>query len=160
GKMISGEPKVVKPPYRFIGFRNTPSADLNWQPFLTSRVSKNESEYRQLVRQIKEQKAHLKQPLEDAPANKSTASAPVVSTPNSFQALDAGGNQSPMDNTVAISNNGNVVSMVNSKIAYYTPTGTQTYIATLVELINDNTIPTNLCDPKVIYSNTDDKFIV
>jgi hypothetical protein len=158
-KMMNGEARVVKPPYRFIGFRNTPSADLKWQPALTTRISKNESEYRKQLREIKEAKALLKQASEDAPANKSTAGTPVVSTP-SFQALDANGANSPMDNTVAVSNNGNIISMVNSRIAYYSSTGTQTYAATLVDLINDNQISSNLCDPKVIYSNTDDKFII
>ncbi|MBL7717257.1 MAG: T9SS type A sorting domain-containing protein [Flavipsychrobacter sp.] len=158
GAKIQGEAKVVKPPYRFIGYRNTPSLDLKWQPALTSIISKNPSEYRQLLKELKSQKAHLKQTSDDVPANKSAASTPVLST--NFIGLNAQGGNSPLDNTIAIANNGNIVSMVNSRIAYYTSTGTQTYIQSIYDLINDNQISTNLCDPKVIYSNTDDKFIL
>ena len=144
---------------RFIGFRNPASLDLNWQPALSSIISKNESEYKQMLRKIKEEKAKLKQQDIDMSGQaKSTIGAPALST--NFDGLTPQGNNSPLDNTIAISNGGIIVSMVNSRIAYYNSSGTPTFNQTIYDLINDNQISNNVCDPKVIYSNTDDRFII
>lgn len=160
-KMIHTEKPVTSKPLeaRFIGFSNTPSLDLEWQPAITSIISKNESEYRRKLREIKEAKKPLKlqTPAEET-QQKSTATAPVMST--NFVGLNAQGANTPMDNTIAVGNNGIVVSMVNSRIAYYNASGTQTYIQTIHALINDNQISNNVCDPKVIYSSADDRFIM
>src|SRR5436305_1576236 len=44
----------------YIGFRNPPSVDRNWQPYLFSMVSKNESEDEEELNKIKEKKNKMK----------------------------------------------------------------------------------------------------
>jgi hypothetical protein len=144
---------------RYIGFRNTPSLDPAWQPVLSTVISKNESEYKQLLKKIKAEKAKLKQATTvPEVAAKSTAGEPIVST--NFVGLNSGGFNTPMDHTVAIGDNGIIVAMVNSRVAYYNSTGTQTYINSIAGLVNDNSLSNNMCDPKVIWSPVDDRFIM
>ncbi len=142
---------------RFVGFRNPPSADLQWLPSLT-KASENESEDDLQLRKIKAAKNTLKFSGTDAtPAQKTTATAPVVGA--HFNGIDNGGGNSPLDNTVAISNAGKIVSFVNSKVSYYNTSGSATYTNDLWTLIGDATLTNSMCDPKVIYDNAADRFI-
>ena len=142
----------------FIGFRNPPSLDLNWMPSL-STISKNEGENQEELEKIKEYKRQLKLSTVITPAEEKTTSvnAPTVST--NFSGVNNGGSYTPLDNTIAISNGGIIVAMVNSNISYYTSTGTSTYTHDVYSLINDATLTNSLCDPKIIYDNVADRFI-
>ena len=72
------------------------------------------------------------------------------------------GSSVPPDNTAAISNDGNIVSVVNSNIVFYTEDGTA--------LMNDQNLSTFyqdvpnissfIFDPKVMYDPEDDRFIL
>ena len=142
---------------QFVGFRNPPSEDLSWQPSMT-KISPNESEDDPKLEKIKEIKDRQKsRDQATVTAAKTTAILPVVGT--NFAGIFNGGGQSPLDNTVAISNAGKIVAFVNSKVTYYSSTGTATYTAGLWALINDPTLTNDMCDPKVIYDNAADRFI-
>ncbi len=145
--------------FEFIGFRNPPSDDLNWLPSL-SKISKNESDNDEMLERIKAEKAKLRAMANTSGteiAGKTTVfTAPTVST--NFAGINNGGGNTPLDNTIAISNGGKIVAFVNSKVSYYTTTGTATYTKDIVTLINDATLSTNMCDPKVIYDNVKDRF--
>ena len=142
---------------KFLGFRNPPSQDLNWQSSLT-KISGNESENDELAEKIKKEKNRIKEHAAiNTPAAKTTLAAPALGT--NFVGLINGGGNTPLDNTVAISNSGVIVAFVNHKIGYYNTSGTLTYSADLYAFINDATLVNNVCDPKVIYDNQADKFI-
>ena len=142
---------------KFLGFSSPPSVDMNWQPFLYHDVSKNESEDNEMLEKIKEIKNRLKQSSVNKPEAKSSATAPTIS--NNFGGVDNAGFNSPLDNTVAISNGGIIVAFVNSKVAYYDVNGSLLYSQSMYNLINNASLVNNICDPKVIYDNTADRFI-
>jgi hypothetical protein len=146
----------------FIGFRNPGSDDLKWLPSV-GQVSDNEGEDNELLVKIKAAKTELKfrqlgQNQQQEVAAKTTSFvAPTVDT--NFGGVSNGGVYTPLDNTIAISNAGIIVAIVNSKIGYYTTAGTLTFSKDLPNLINDATLSTDMCDPKVIYDNVRDRFV-
>lgn len=144
----------------FIGFRNPESDDLQWKPILT-KVSDNESENSELLEKIKEEKNALKQTTtpqsERVEARTTVSTDPVVGT--NFAGVSNGGVYTPLDNTIAISNNDSIVAFVNAQIGYFTSSGTQTYSRSIYTLIGDATLTNNLCDPKVIFDPTAKRFI-
>jgi hypothetical protein len=143
---------------RFVGFRNPPSADLAWLPSLF-KVSDNESENEPLLKKIKAEKNRVKQEAayRQGTAAKTTATIPVVGT--NFAGINNGGTNTPLDNTVAISNAGKIVAFINSKVSYYNTSGTATYTNDLWAMIGDASLVNNMCDPKVIYDYAADRFI-
>ncbi len=146
----------------FIGFRNTPSTDLKWQPNLSLKISENESENNELLEKIKKAQNQLKFSSSSKSAlvgseNGGAAGEPILGT--NFNGIDNAGNNQPLDNTIAIANNGNIVTCVNSKIEYRNASGTTLYSQSLENFINDNNLSTSLCDPKVIYDSGTDRFI-
>ncbi len=161
-KIVQGESWVAPQPLEgtFIGFRNPPSMDQTWQPVLY-QVSKNESEDNELLERIKEEKNRLKESGASQPptGNKTTVtvSPPVLGV--NFAGVSNGGAYTPLDNTLAISDKDTIVAFVNSTIAYYTSTGTNTYSKDIYTMIGDVSITNALCDPKVIYDNVARRFI-
>jgi hypothetical protein len=147
---------------KFLGLRVAPSDPKLWKTSLNNvSGSENESENEELLEQIKEKKNNLKfANASNAPEQKSTAVTPLVST--NFGGLDNSGNNTPLDNTIAISNGGIIVVCINSMIAYADVNGNVISGGgpfELYSLINDNTLPNNICDPKVIYDPDADRFI-
>lgn len=65
---------------------------------------------------------------------------------------------SPLDNSLAISNGGKIVSVANTTIDYYNTDGTNTFSSSITDFISDATI-VNVCDPVVIYDSGADRFI-
>lgn len=163
-KMVQEQSGIKPTPIEveFIGFRNTPSEDMTWQATIT-RVSKNESENDELLERIKKEKAKLRanyvDPENYGAAGKTTAvAAPVVST--NFSGINNSGAQTPLDNTMAISDSGYIVAAVNSRIGYFnSTTGVSTYSNTLYSFIGDATLTNNMCDPLVMYDNYAKRFI-
>lgn len=148
----------------FIGFRNPEVLHKDWRPFLNNSISKNESEDDAQLKKIKEEKDKIKQQSsltnKTGSANEITTGTltPVLGT--NFIGIDNGGGNSPLDNTIAVSNGGHIVACVNSRIEYDDVSGNYLGGQTLVNLINDGSISTNLCDPKVIYDSGADRFIL
>lgn len=146
----------------FIGFRNTPSTDKDWRPYLSTIISKNESNRNELLRQIKEAKNAQKQSVliqdENTGDEKSVqTSAPVIGT--NFIGIDNSGTNYPLDNTIAVSNGGYIVTCVNSRIEIDDINRNFYYGQSLESFINDANLSTNLCDPKIIYDSGADRFI-
>lgn len=144
----------------FIGFRNPPSNDAQWQPVL-SKVSNNDGDNEELLENIKAEKYKLRAgavPVQKS-GNKTTSTpkSPVVST--NFAGINNPANETPLDNTIAISDKDTIVAMANSQIQYFSITGTNLYGKDLWHFIADNSLTNDLCDPKVIWDNTARRFI-
>ena len=144
-----------------VGETNTISSDLKWLPTLTNKCIGRQHRIpdQELIEKMKHEKTLLKQ---SAPLNKGNASensmlsvSPVVGT--NFLGNVNNGN-SPLDNSIAISDGGWIVSVANTTIEFYNTSGVNTYYNTIPNFFNDNTI-TNTCDPVVIYDSGADRFI-
>ncbi|MBP7809040.1 MAG: T9SS type A sorting domain-containing protein [Bacteroidia bacterium] len=140
---------------------NTISADLKWLPTLTNKcVGRNHSiPDQEAIEKMINEKTLLKQ---NQSANKAmnsenaiTSVTPVIGT-NFLGNVNNG--MSPMDNSIAISDGGWIVSVANTTIEYDDITGANTYYNTIPAFYNDNTI-TNTCDPVVHYDSGADRFI-
>jgi hypothetical protein len=140
---------------------NTPSADLKWLPTLTNKcVGRHHSiPDQELIEKMIDEKTLLKK---NQGLNKNGNSenavlsvTPVIGT-NFLGNVNNGG--SPMDNSIAISDGGWIVSVANTTIEYDDVSGTNTYYNTIPAFFNDNTI-TNTCDPVVLYDSGADRFI-
>ena len=152
---LSGKPIAPEDSW----FRNPPSDDQMWRPLLTN-ISKNESEDDELLQRIKAEKNKQKAQIignEAGHRTSATSKDPVVNT--NFAGIDNGGSLTPLDNTIAISNNDTIVAFVNSAIGYFTTAGTQVYSKTLFGLIGPS-VTNNLCDPKVLFDNVAKRFIL
>jgi len=88
--------------------------------------------------------------------NKSNSVTPELG--NNFLGNTNNGS-SPMDNSIAISNGGWIVSVANTTIEYDDMNGNNTYFSDLQSFIGDPTI-TNICDPVVHYDPQTDRFVV
>ncbi|HIA37766.1 MAG TPA: T9SS type A sorting domain-containing protein [Flavobacteriales bacterium] len=66
----------------------------------------------------------------------------------------------PPDNSLAISNGGYIVSVVNSNIEYYNTSGTLLYTASFYDFFNDVSLTATLYDPVVLYDSGADKFFM
>lgn len=67
----------------------------------------------------------------------------------------------PNDNDIAISNGGYIMSVCNSNVSIYNQNGASLYSGSLYAFFNNNTNFTgNLYDPKVLYDNVEDRFIL
>ncbi len=144
----------------FIGFRNPETDDLSWQPSLTT-ISENESENNELLERIKKAKNRQKA-LINAGENTETAAKTTILPPTldtNWIGVPTSPYSTPLDNSMAISNGGKIVAFVNSKVGYFNTAGTMSYSKDLYALIADATLVNNMCDPKVVYDNVNDRFI-
>jgi hypothetical protein len=66
----------------------------------------------------------------------------------------------PPDNTLAISNNGNIVSVINCNVAYYFSNGALQWLGSFWELFNDATLNEIIYDPIVMYDSQADRFVM
>jgi len=163
-KMVKAESGIKGTPIEvtYIGFSNPPSDEQGWMPVI-SKISDNESEDEALLEKIKEVKERLRKKAAfqyGAPAAEAKTTGiytPTVST--NFIGLTNGGSQTPLDNTIAISDSNYIVAFINSKVGYFNTTGTLTYSKSIYSLINDASIVNDICDPKVIYDNVAKRFI-
>ena len=65
---------------------------------------------------------------------------------------------SPLDNNIAISDGGIIVSVANTTVEIDDDNGTNLYYQPIVDFYNDPLI-TNVCDPVVLYDRPADRFI-
>lgn len=70
------------------------------------------------------------------------------------------GNSIPMDNTMAVSRNGFVVSAINSNIIFAMPDGKITYSRGFADFYKVLALGTRMFDPRVIYDPEQNRFIV
>jgi hypothetical protein len=133
--------------------------DTKWQSVLTHVMSENESPNNELLQKLKEEKTKEKFASSNDKSidseNSTQTITPVIGT-------NFGGTSStgcPLDNTIAISNGGKIISLVNNSINYYNMSGTLLYTSDIWTWYGDNTLVNNICDPKVLYDSGSDKFI-
>jgi hypothetical protein len=143
------------------GTVNVPTADLNWKPGLSHKLEEsepNEPDHEKLEKiraeLLRRKLEHPVRSIERIPAS-TLAVTPVVGV--HFSANKNNG-WSPLDNNMAISNKGIVISVANDTFEITDSLGTSLYYNTLNTFINDNTIP-NACDPVIIYDKKADRFI-
>ncbi len=136
------------------------SVDLKWKPLLNNKCIKHHSKNDLGLQQIKNQKMMQKQnaKLQTSGTENTAITATVTPVVGSNFLGNTNTGSSPMDNSVAISNGGKIISVANNSIEFYNTSGTMTYTNTIDGFFNDPTI-TNVCDPVVIYDSGADKFI-
>ena len=145
-----------------LGEINTPTADLKWRPILANKCIAREPKVPdyELIEKMKEEKLILRQQQNKNIVNDNTEKSvqtvtPVVGTNYLGNENDG---SSPMDNSIAISNGGIIVSVANSTLEIDNSAGTNLYYNDIPTFFNDPTI-TNTCDPVVLYDRIADRFI-
>lgn len=146
---------------QLVGEIHTPSVDLKWQPVLTQKLQwsepqvPNEEQLDSIVAVKNELKKNHSEEHKSA-TRSIDATNPIIS--HNFQG-NAENGFSPLDNNLAISNGGIIVSVTNTLIQYYDTLGNLTYNNNLVSFINNANIP-GVCDPTVFYDAGADRFIL
>ncbi|MBK8347803.1 MAG: PKD domain-containing protein [Saprospiraceae bacterium] len=90
-------------------------------------------------------------------SGRSSATAPVLQS--NFRG-NLRGNSIPMDNSMAVSRNGFVVSAINSNVIFAGPDGTVTYRKGFSDFFKLLGLGTRMFDPRVIYDPEQNRFIV
>ncbi len=142
------------------GEANMQSADLIWRPLLKHVCEAHEPRIPgdEEIERIKAQKTALKRSTSvNVIAERSTNTA-VVPTVGANFAGNSNNGHSPMDNHIAISNGGMIVSVANTTIEVDDKSGNTLYFNDIVTFLNDANI-TNVCDPNVLYDPAQDRFI-
>ncbi len=141
------------------GSVNNPSSDLQWRSIVNPAPIIHRSDKNALVKQLKEERMIHKLQLEKT---KSTTSENSTLTPAPNIGRNFEGNSSngfsPLDNSLAISNGGYIISVANTTIEYATMAGQVLYYNDLISFINDTEIE-GVCDPVVIYDSGSDRFV-
>lgn len=131
----------------------------DWEPHVLNISEQNDGskefgEEKKIVNQRRKQHRPAKK-WKNSPRGSNTP-APVML--NNFTANNTQG--TPNDNHIAISNDGKIVSVVNTNIRVYNETGTQLQSKTLSLFANSLGILTTISDPRVIYDPVEDRFVV
>ncbi len=145
-----------------LGSLNTPTADLKWKPILSTKYKSFEPQEPnfELIKKIKAEKFISKQGQIQNNKNNSSelstqSTTPVVGT-NFLGNVNAG--YSPLDNSIAISDGGIIVSVANATLEIDDILGNNLYYNDISTFFNDASI-TNTCDPVVLYDKIADRFI-
>jgi Secretion system C-terminal sorting domain len=135
--------------------------DLKWKPKLSSKpaipdyegITPDNAKLDSLTNALFNLKVQYRK---DHPtAHKTTTTPPDVV--RDFPAnLNDG--ETPLDNTIAISNNGVIVNIINSTINYYDTLGNCTFFSDLNEFLGMDSIGAS-CDPEIYYDAGADRFI-
>jgi hypothetical protein len=143
-----------------LGSTSEKSSDLKWLPILVKKKEMTEfhpeTKNEELLEEIKSGKQKNK--IESKGSNEGTTlkSTPVIGS-NWLGNLNDG--STPMDNHMAISNNGIIVSVSNTILEIDDSQGTLLYYNDLASFFNVPSIQ-EVCDPVVIYDNQQDRFIL
>lgn len=141
------------------GLVNNPTSDLQWQPVLTPVPVIHPSRQDALIRKLKAERMKLKLESEKKRSG-ATEDATQIVTPtigSNFAGNENNG-MSPLDNSIAISNGGIIVSVANTTIEVDNTQGQNLYYKDLISFIGDPEIE-GVCDPVVIYDSGADRFI-
>ena len=143
-----------------LGERNEPSTDLKWRQILNNRCVAFEPEApdHEKIKRLKAEKLVLKRQSSNKSNSSENSTLSSYPTPGNNFLGNTNNGSSPMDNNIAISNSGWIVSVANTTIEYDDMEGTTHYFKDIVSFINDPQI-TNVCDPIVHYDPTSDRFI-
>lgn len=132
-------------------------------PFLTNiknleRKHKSPTEVEALKAKKTENKLQQRETVKTNENAESTSSL-NISVATNFQANIFNGG-APPDNTIAIANNGNIVSVINCNIAYFNSNGNQLWTGSFWELFNDPSLTEIIYDPIVVYDSQADRFVM
>jgi hypothetical protein len=135
------------------------TADLLWTPILTTKCIKQYKHNDSLLEQIKNSKNLMKQlnvmPTASEEKVQRRVAAPVMGS--NFEGNRNNG-YSPMDNSIATSNSGYIVSVSNTLIQFYNTNGQLLYTRSIATFFNDANI-SSVCDPVVLYDAGENKFV-
>jgi hypothetical protein len=129
-----------------------------WAVSVKSRTSRKH--YAPGVAEIKE--AKLQQKLNSYRPSNGIENASRAVTPEIGTNFEANWSieSTPPDNTIAIANNGNIITANNDGIEYYNGSGTFLYFDYWTDFFNDNNLTASFFDPKVIYDSGSDRFVM
>ena len=137
--------------------------DMDNIPFLTNLKNlEKKHTFRADVDLIKKQKTiSKKNNLDGLRINESNHSQATLNltVATNFQGNVFNGG-APPDNTIAISNNGYIVSVINCNVAYFNSNGNQLWTGSFWELFNDPTLTELIYDPIVVYDSEADRFVM
>lgn len=138
-----------------------PTTDLKWKPILINKCvsRKPQAQNYEKIKQLKAEKLLARQENEtkDLGGEVYTKTVNPVMGANWLGNLNNG--SSPMDNSIAISNGGIIVSVSNTTVEVDNSNGTLLYYNDLASFFNDPGI-TSTCDPVVLYDKIADRFIL
>jgi hypothetical protein len=140
---------------------HTPSADLQWLPSVLPKMKEFEPLAPDHERIEKIQEDILQEKLaQDKNRTFTSPSGTLAVTPSIgvHYAANKNNGGTPLDNNIAISNGGILVSVANMIMEVDDSTGHNLYYQSLTTLINDANI-TYACDPVVVYDKGADRFI-
>ncbi len=90
------------------------------------------------------------------PTNKSPITPVIDARFEANASVDA----TPSSNTIAISDDGIIISANNDGVIYFTETGTRLYEAKWVDFFDDNQLTSAFFSPRVLYDPVDERFIL
>ncbi len=133
------------------------NSEPRWTPRLTSMNSRvHRTPDAEFIREIKKRSKTYQN--EATEANRvSGIQSPIIGT--NFEA-NWSLNSTPPDNTMAISNGGQIVTCNNDGIEFYTQTGTFRGVLGWSGFFNDPNLNSSLYDPVVIYDSDADRFVM
>ncbi|MCX6286506.1 MAG: T9SS type A sorting domain-containing protein [Bacteroidetes bacterium] len=142
-----------------MGFVNNPSADLLWRAIVNPAPIMHSTERNEEVERLKAERlqAKLANLHEKSASSENSGNGAIPVIGGYFGGNHCNGS-SPLDNSIAISNNGLIVSVTNTIIFYTNTQGANLYYNDLISFIGDPQI-TGVCDPVVIYDATVDRFV-
>jgi hypothetical protein len=138
---------------------NTNPSKTQWNPALIglAKIHELPAEIQKMVEEKTALK--IKNSKNTYPDNEkgSPALSPVLGTnfgANVFAGL------TPPDNSMAISNGGIIVTVVNTNLSYYDVTGSNLYSSSFADFFNDPELSGMLYDPAVLYDSGSDRFFM
>jgi len=143
-----------------LGSTSDKSTDLKWLPILVKKKDmvefRPETQNEELLEKIKSSKQKNKLASKSSVEGSTLKSTPTIGA-NWLGNVNNG--MTPMDNHLAISNNGIIVSVSNTTLEIDNSQGSLLYYNDLVSFFNVSSIQ-EVCDPVVIYDNQQDRFIL
>lgn len=159
-KAIASCHPTMLPPIPCGGVARIKSIDLDWQPLLVKKPANAKLlSAGANLDSIKAAQWLLKQEYEKSgvkTAAKTTSDAPIVAT--NFAGTPSDGS-SPLDNSIAVSNAGIILSVENSTIYGHNVSGTPLFTANLATFLPFTGVY-DVSNPVVLYDPTKDRFIL
>ena len=100
---------------------------------------------------------HKKYNVNDYNPTHTTRVTPVIDA--SFEA-NASVDETPSSNSIAVSDDGIIISANNDGVIYFTEAGTQLYAAKWDDFFNDSQLTSSFFSPRVLYDPVADRFIL
>ena len=161
GPTVPSEAAKKSAPLEAYAFDLSPvSADLDWMPALSGkpRMAPERSKDYEKLEAIKAEKQGIKSArLQKNFFEPESESAITPLLARNFSG-NANNGSSPLDNSIAVSNGGWIVSVINTNIQYYNVNGQRTFTNTIENFFNFAGIE-DVCDPLVLYDSEADRFI-